>query len=499
MLGKLSESLTFINLDGEQCIMKKGEVAVGKVTKSMYQGKGVIEREDGSVLIKHAIEGQVVEYLISKKRNGRAEGRILKVLEKSSLEDAKDCCSHTECGGCSYQSISYDNQISIKNKQIIELLKDAADEDFLWEGIIKSPSEFNYRNKMEFSFGDEVKDGPLSLGLHKRASHYDVVNTPNCNIVHEDFNVIQAFTREFFANRDVSYFHKHSRAGFLRHLIVRRSAVYEEILINIVTTSALNTKIEDRQEVGVLDKTLTDLINDWLDGLLKLEESKLRGKIVGVIHTINNSYADAVVNQESKILYGRDYIYENLLGLKFKISSFSFFQTNSKGAEVLYKSVIDYVGDTEGKFLYDLYSGTGTIAQLLSKYAKKVYAIEIVEEAVKAACENAKLNAIDNCVFMCGDVLKLVDELAGKVDIIVLDPPRDGIHPKALPKIIDFGAEKIVYVSCKPSSLARDLRLLQDSGYRMKKAVGVDMFPNTSGVEVVALLEKISKRQNKYV
>ena len=499
MLGKLSESLTFINLDGEQCIMKKGEVAVGKVTKSMYPDKGVIEREDGSVLIKRAIEGQVVEYLISKKRNGRAEGRILKVIEKSALEDAKDFCPHSKCGGCSYQSISYDNQISIKDKQIIELLKDAADEDFLWEGIIKSPSEFNYRNKMEFSFGDEVKDGPLSLGLHKRASHYDVVNTPNCNIVHEDFNVIQTFTREFFENRDVSYFHKHSRTGFLRHLIVRRSAVYEEILINIVTTSALNTKIEDRQEVGVLDKALTDLINDWLDGLLKLEESKLRGKIVGVIHTINNSYADAVVNQESKILYGRDYIYENLLGLKFKISSFSFFQTNSKGAEVLYKSVIDYVGDTEGKFLYDLYSGTGTIAQLLSKYAKKVYAIEIVEEAVKAACENAKLNAIDNCVFMCGDVLKLVDELAGKVDIIVLDPPRDGIHPKALPKIIDFGAKKIVYVSCKPSSLARDLRLLQDSGYRMKKAVGVDMFPNTSGVEVVALLEKISKRQNKYV
>ena len=436
--------------------MKKGEIAIGKITKSIYPDKGVIEREDGSVLIKHAIKGQVVEYLISKKRNERSEGRILKVLEKSSLEDAKDCCPHTECGGCSYQSISYDNQISIKDKQILDLLTEAADEEFLWEGIIKSPSELHYRNKMEFSFGDEVKDGPLSLGLHKRASHYDVVNTPNCNIVHEDFNLIQAFTKEFFTNRGISYFHKHGRAGFLRHLIVRRSEAYEEILINIVTTSALNDKIEDRQEVGVLDKEIINLINDWLAELLKLEEGKLRAKIVGVIHTINNSYADAVINQESKILYGRDHIYENLLGLKFKISSFSFFQTNSKGAEVLYKSVIDYVGDSEGKFLYDLYSGTGTIAQLLSKHAKKVYAIEIVEEAVKAAFENAKLNSIDNCVFMCGDVLKLVDELAGKVDIIVLDPPRDGIHPKALPKIIDFGAKKIVYVSCKPSSLARD-------------------------------------------
>ena len=471
-------------------MMKKGEISIGRGTKTVYPDKGIIEREEGRVVIKHAIEGQTVEYVISKKRNKKAEGRILKVMEKSVLEDAKSLCPHSTCGGCSYQSVSYDNQISIKDKQITELLTEAADEPFLWEGIIKSPDVLHYRNKMEFSFGDEVKDGPLSLGMHKRASHYDVVNTQNCNIVHDDFNMIQAFTKEFFANRGITYFHKHGREGFLRHLIVRRSTAYEEILINIVTTSKLSEKIEDRQEVGELDKEISALLNDWLESLMKLEESGLKGKIAGVIHTINNSYADAVINQASRLLYGRNHIYENLLGLKFKISSFSFFQTNSRGAEVLYKAVIDYVGDTEGRFLYDLYSGTGTIAQLLSKHAKMVHAIEIVEEAVEAAKENAKLNDIDNCIFMCGDVLKLVDELAGKVDIIVLDPPRDGIHPKALPKIIDFGAKSIVYVSCKPSSLARDLRLLQDRGYRMKKALGVDMFPNTPGVEVVALLEK---------
>ena len=189
-------------------------------------------------------------------------------------------------------------------------------------------------------------------------------------------------------------------------------------------------------------------------------------------------------------MYGQEYIYEELLGLKFKISVFSFFQTNSLGAEVLYSKARDYIGDTKDMTVFDLYSGTGTIAQIIAPVAKKVVGVEIVEEAVHAAKENAELNGLDNCEFIAGDVLKVIDDIKDKPDMIILDPPRDGINPKALQKIIDFGVDKMVYISCKPTSLARDLEVLQQQGYKVEKASAVDMFPGTVHVETVCLLSR---------
>ena len=212
--------------------------------------------------------------------------------------------------------------------------------------------------------------------------------------------------------------------------------------------------------------------------------------MAGILHTCNDSLADVVRSDRTEILYGGDWFYEELLGLRFKITPFSFFQTNSLGAEVLYEKVRSYIGDTKDKVVFDLYSGTGTIAQILAPVAKQVVGVEIVEEAVEAARENAKLNGLDNCQFLAGDVLKVVDELKEKPDLIVLDPPRDGIHPKALGKIIDFGVERMVYVSCKPTSLVRDLIVLQERGYRVEKVCCVDMFPETGNCETVVLLSK---------
>ena len=226
---------------------------------------------------------------------------------------------------------------------------------------------------------------------------------------------------------------------------------------------------------------------DWSELLRALE---LDGTIAGILHTYNDSLADVVQNDRTEVLYGRDYFYEELLGLRFKISPFSFFQTNSLGAEVLYSTARDYVGDTKDRVIFDLYSGTGTIAQILAPVAQKVVGVEIVEEAVEAARVNAQLNGLANCSFIAGDVLKVVDELQDKPDLIVLDPPRDGIHPKALQKIIDFGVERIVYISCKPTSLVRDLEMLQGRGYQVEKAVGVDMFPGTGHVETVCKLSR---------
>ena len=214
----------------------------------------------------------------------------------------------------------------------------------------------------------------------------------------------------------------------------------------------------------------------------------MSGKIIGILHTTNDSLADVVQADKIDILYGQDYFYEEILGLKFKISPFSFFQTNTLGAEILYKTARDFVGETKDKVIFDLYSGTGTIAQMLAPVAKKVVGVEIVEEAVEAAKVNAELNGLDNCEFIAGDVLKVVDELEDKPDFIVLDPPRDGIHPKAIQKIIDFGVEQMVYISCKPTSLARDLEVFEAAGYKVKRATAVDQFPNTVHIETVVLL-----------
>ena len=208
------------------------------------------------------------------------------------------------------------------------------------------------------------------------------------------------------------------------------------------------------------------------------------------MHIINDSLADVVKSDETRILFGQDYFYETILGLRFKITPFSFFQTNSLGAEVLYNAAREYIGDTKDMTVFDLYSGTGTIAQILASVAKEVIGVEIVEEAVEAAKENAALNSLTNCDFIAGDVLKVLDELSEKPDFIVLDPPRDGIHPKALPKIIEYGVEKLVYISCKPTSLVRDLQVFLEKGYRVEKACCVDMFPQSVHVETVVLLSQ---------
>ena len=235
------------------------------------------------------------------------------------------------------------------------------------------------------------------------------------------------------------------------------------------------------------DETESQLLDGWKQKLLELS---LSGTFAGILHTKNDSLADIVQNDGTDILYGADHFYEELLGLKFKITPFSFFQTNSLGAEILYDTVRQYIGDTKGQDVFDLYSGTGTIAQILAPVADHVIGVEIVEEAVEAAKENALLNGLTNCDFISGDVLKVLDSLDEQPDLIVLDPPRDGIHPKALPKIINYGVKRMVYVSCKPTSLTRDLIILQAAGYQVKRVCLVDMFPGTGHCEVCVKLER---------
>ena len=448
--------------------MKKKDIIEGKIIKTEFPNKGTFICEDQKVTVKGVIDGQTIKGQVTKKRKSGCVVRLLDVLEKSPLEDAKPVCPHFGiCGGCFYQTVSYENQLKIKEGMVRDLLKDYVNDD-IWEEIKGSPKVHGYRNKMEFSFGDEVKDGPLALGMHKKNTFHDIVNITDCQIVDNDYNLIVKCALNIAQQMELPFYHKMRHEGYFRHLVVRRAESSGDILVNIVTTSQV-------------EADLTKL----RDTLLELP---LSGKIIGILHTTNDSLADVVQADKIDILYGQDYFYEEILGLKFKISPFSFFQTNTLGAEILYKTARDFVGETKDKVIFDLYSGTGTIAQMLAPVAKKVVGVEIVEEAVEAAKVNAELNGLDNCEFIAGDVLKVVDELEDKPDFIVLDPPRDGIHPKAIQKIIDFGVEQMVYISCKPTSLARDLEVFEAAGYKVKRATAVDQFPNTVHIETVVLL-----------
>ena len=478
--------------------MKKGDIIQGTIEYVNFPNKGVMHTDQGSCIIKNTVPGQKVEGRVTKKRSGKAEASLLQVLEKSPLETEPPCPHFGICGGCTYLNLPYEEELKLKEGQVRRLLIQALEEagrlrsenteagpeeekdPLSWfEGILPSPREFGYRNKMEFSFGDEYKGGPLALGMHRRGSFYDIVSVTDCQIVDGDYRQILKLTRDYFDQKKVPFYHRMQKTGYLRHLLVRKASITGEILIDLVTTS------QESHDLA-----------EYAGALLELP---LEGKIAGILHTTNDSVADVVQDEGTEILYGQSWFSEKLLGLSFRITPFSFFQTNSWSAEVLYDTARKYILETglkEGATVFDLYCGTGTITQLMAPAARKVIGVEIVEEAVEAARTCAAENGLSNCEFIAGDVLKVIDEIAEKPDFIILDPPRDGIHPKALPKILRYGVEHILYISCKPTSLARDLPAFIAEGYRPVRGICVDQFPWTANVETVCLLSKLSEAKH---
>ena len=523
--------------------------------------------------------GAVVVCNMSRRKQ---EEKLNALISGAGIERIQPPCGYFgRCGGCAYQDIAYEDQLKIKAAQVVSLLSEKAgkpemekdiaafvqsllpeeqggiqtkhaaslksenaknthslfpdekaqgapgtlsDEkvkktaaqsgSWVFEGIDRSPDIYGYRNKMEFSFGDEMKGGPLALGLHKKRSFYDIVNIRKCLICPDDMNLIRNTVLDYFAplyaQGQIDYVNTKSHAGYLRHLLLRRACNTGEILIGLVTsTPQKSVKLDASKE--------EELINGLVVKLLSLE-AELDGTIAGICHIYNDSLSDVVQSDAVKILYGRDYIYEEICSLRFKVSIFSFFQTNSKGAQILYETARSWAKELsaakEGEVrcaeggraapealclqkpvIFDLYSGTGTIAQLMSPAASKVIGIEIVEEAVEAARENAALNGIENVRFISGDVLKILcgsegDSLA-EPDIIILDPPREGVHPKALGRILGYGCENIIYISCKIQSLADELEAFANAGYFPVKARCIDMFPNAKPQETVCLLGKL--------
>ena len=472
--------------------LKRGQTAEGKVTQTVFGGKGIILLDGEPVSVKNVLPGQTVRFRIKKTSPGKCEGTLLELLEPSPEETAPDCPHYGACGGCSLRTLPYENQLSLKKKQVEQILMEACDDPH-FEGIIPSPVVEGYRNKMEFSFGDAFKDGPMTLGLHKRDSYYDILTVDQCRIVDEDFRRILQLTLRMAAESGMPYYRRNRHTGYFRHLLLRKAYHTGEILVNLVTSSQADPVWEEtwmNSYAEALKGLESRKETDTASASSASESAGLKGKLVGILHTVNDRQADVVSSDRTDILFGRSYFCEDLLGLHFKISPFSFFQNNTTGAECLYSIVREYIGDTKDKTVYDLYSGTGTISQVLAPVAGKVIGVEIVEEAVRAARENAAWNGLENCSFVAGDVLKVLDELEGTPDLIVLDPPREGVHPKALRRIAAYGAERIVYISCKPTSLPDDLGILFQAGYTVARSCAVDMFCGTGHVETILLLSK---------
>lgn len=392
----------------------------------------------------------------------------MRSIEKKYTE-LMDICKHDEfCGGCIYQGIPYEEQLQIKEDQVLEFLRANEVESEKFEHIQPSPGQYGYRNKMEYTFGDLVKDGEMTLGMHKKGHHMSIVTVDECQLVHEDFNKILKATLEFC--KKYTKYHKRRHDGMMRNLIVRRGERTEELLINIVTTG----------EPGFNEAGYLDLINSL----------PLENKVVGVLRTINDDFSDAVKCQELRILQGQDFYMEKIMNLDFKVSAFSFFQTNVEATERLYKDALALIDDFEGKIVFDLFCGTGTITQTLAQKAGKAIGVEIVEDAVESARINAELNNLDNCEFIAGDVFKVLDSLSEKPDVIVVDPPRPGIQGKALDKIASYGVSQILYISCNPKTLSMDLARFKGYGYKVKYIKPYDNFCNTKHTEAICLIEK---------
>lgn len=450
--------------------MRKGSEILVKIERTEFPSIGIGTDGERTIYVKNSFPGQVIKGRVKKKKAEYAEVKVLEVETKADYEIEPKCEHFGICGGCSSQNLTYEKQLEFLSAEVKELFDNANVSTGDFEGIEGSELQFEYRNKMEFTFGDVEKGGELTLGMHIRNKSFGIVTVDKCQIVDEDYRKIIDATVKYFREQNLPYYRVMKREGYLRHLVIRKAKNTGEIMVNLVTTTQIDFDLTEYTEI--------------------LKKIEFDGNLVSMLHTENNSFSDAVVPEKLNVLYGIDHIRENLLGLKFNISPFSFFQTNTKGAEALYSIVRDYMGSADNKVVFDLYCGTGTIGQIVAPNAKKVIGIELIEEAVEAAKENAKLNGLNNCEFLAGDVAEIIKTVKDKPDIIILDPPRSGVHPKALDYVIKFRAKEIIYVSCNPKTLVNDLEVLIDAGYVVQKTRVKDMFANTPHAETICKLTR---------
>lgn len=441
------------------------------VKDSIFPTIGVGEYEGRQVRVKGAFPQQRIRGRYLRNKKGIGEIELLEVIERAPYEIEAKCPHFDLCGGCISQNIPYEIETENKEREVLKLFKENDLDLGVYEGILASKDRFYYRNKMEYTFGDFTKGGNLELGMHVKKRRSSVTTINNCVLVSEDFNRIINACLGYFREKGDKHYRVLSREGFLRNLIIREGKNTKELMVILVVTSQ-----------GQINK------EEFLKILKSLE---LSSELTSVYLVINDSLQDAVVAERVELLYGKSSIKEVICNLEFKITPFSFFQTNSKGAEVLYNKVLEYAGDIENKVVFDLYCGTGTIGNILATKAKFVKGVEIIEEAAQIAGENAINNKLFNVEFLPGDVKDVIKDLKEKPDLIVLDPPRSGIHPKALEYALAFNAKEIIYVSCNPKTQVEDLKVMTKY-YKIEKSILIENYPNTSHVECVVLMSRVA-------
>ncbi|MDI6802955.1 MAG: 23S rRNA (uracil(1939)-C(5))-methyltransferase RlmD [Bacteroidota bacterium] len=456
-----------------------------KIDSLSSEGKGVA-RSDGKVFfVAGGVPGDVVRCVEVRSKKTYSNVRVIEILEPSQYRVQPRCEYFGTCGGCKLQYLDYKSQLVFKYKNVVDAFERI--------GGIKNPNvlpvigsgdDYFYRNKMEFTFSnqkwltrEEIDSGTeiektFGLGLHIPKVFDKVLDIDECWLQKEQTNKIINFTREFVRENALTIYTTNTHEGYLRHLVIRTSEATGEIMVNLVTTY-------DKPSIM---KKYTELLTQNVH------------EVTTVVNNVTSRKSMVAVGETERVYYGGGFIYEKLGGYKFRISANSFFQTNSKQAERLYSVVKEYASLKGDEVVYDLYSGTGSIALYISDSASEVVGIEVVESAIQDAKLNAELNQINNCHFIQGDLKeKLTKETEwlnhhSKPDVIILDPPRSGMHPKVVTEIAALKSKRIVYVSCNPTTQARDIKMLIELGYILEAIQPVDMFPQTFHIETVTSL-----------
>ncbi len=457
--------------------MKKGEIIPLTIEKLAYGGQGIGRVENQVVFVEGVLPGDRAEVRIQRKKKNYLLARVVKLLEKSPLRQPPSCSHFGDCGGCKWQNLLYEEQLKVKREQIIESLEHLS--DIYPESIhstLPSPFIYKYRNKMEFSFTDKcwliaeelsnpaIKKG-FALGLHVPGAFDRVMNIDHCWLQDEIMNGILNFSQEYFRKSELPVFNLKTHQGLLRFLVLRKSFQHSEYMVNIVT---FETAAEDLSEYG---KQLRETFP----------------QIVSIINTVNPRFAQIAFGEEEHLLFGKPAISEKIGNFEFDISANSFFQTNPLQAENLYRIVVGQAG--EGNHLiWDFYAGTGTIALFLSQKNEKIIGFELIESAVTDARRNCQRNGVQNCEFVPGDVRDSAGQFTEKPDVIVCDPPRSGMHMDIVKTILEVRPRRVIYVSCNPTTMARDIKPLSEY-YQVLEVQPVDMFPHTYHIESVATLE----------
>nr|MDD3719985.1 23S rRNA (uracil(1939)-C(5))-methyltransferase RlmD [Candidatus Gracilibacteria bacterium] len=471
--------------------MKKGTILENiNVEKLVFGGQGFARNLDGRVIFitGGVVPGSIVNLRVLKSKKDYLETQVFEVIKKSPIEKIHPNNPYGINGGCKRVNIPYNEQLKIKEGQVKEAffhIEKIVGKKVEISTIIGSPLIDGYRNKVEFSFGKYISaregiEEHFNVGFHKQGEFSKIEDIDGFILIPEEINKIFRDIKSFAKSTSLPVYDQKIHEGFFRHIVIRNSHFTDEIMIILSFNQNYNNG----------DYDIENIKNFFTKNLIKKYP-----KIKSIYFSRNDSLADIAIG-ELELIYGEKVIVEEILGLKFNISPRSFFQTNSYGAEKLYSLVRDIAGeDTKDNIVLDLYAGTGTIGMILSKNAKKVYSVELVESASKDGKENAEKNGIKNMEFVNAKVEDFLDDYLEKglsADLLIIDPPRNGMHPDALPNILKFGAKKMIYVSCNPSTLARDLQfILKNNEYKIEKVIPVDMFPHTHHIEtIVSLIKK---------